>query len=1005
MKLYKLTKNIINLSINLIIKNLNFKYYSIYSRHDFRKYYLETSLDNLLFTTLDKIINTDKIFLKNKQRRLEKLLNVYYLKKSEFKYELNPFWWNQIEKVFLSEFLTFNVTYENMLVTDIKTNLFNKIKLTSFFISKEVFSLIIYNYLSLLDNSDTIPKTSTLISNLVDSLWTFNLPKLENYYLFEFIELNLKSKYNLSLYSLYTLEDLNSLSHWKVLLLNYFCKLKDLNIVVESNSKKEIENSFLNYFSTQEETIKIFIYKIAYQSYYILLDLNIFEKHIEYKNKKKYDYSDVFNLEKFNHLSTMCYLNNNLPMLHPPLNWNYKGESGGYLLNKKNKYMSLVKNLVNGKSSLSYSHYLIDTVNMIQQKCYWIDKDYYNYIMSDLFKLEAEIPLFEDLYNKYESYWFSKQNYLEFLKTNNYDSNIIYIYKVELNHLYLSDAYKLSTSEERTKLFEQLKKDLRITNELLNFFSEQKELKRIFHINLNKYKNHNYIEKITKFYLNRKFYIVNRLDFRTRQIPVSRCLHRATGIYKYMLIDKQFRFSYDSNTIKCLKQFCYLQFIGSTLLTYTKLELELSFDNLINPFLLDLKSTQADLLNFLKLKDNLNECNYKNKNLYNLILKSKNKMLFLFGLIDYITFLIQPYSISYFLIDFDQCSSGPMIYSLLSQDTKMGNLTNALPLNPSQHQDLYIHFLESFYLALESCNSPELSELNFNKKSIFSRDFSKLIIMPTFYNMGSEGLRNLLISYLKDFNENTLNITKMLSLLIPIIQDLLHKNYTHTILFQENLVTICKLLFSSNEWITIRTLDSSVIKYKYLEKLEKFGKIYRNNTTLSYRLYLNNIFSNQLSVQQKISFPPNYIHSIDGSLCRIICNIFYKLTGLILEPLHDSFRLSFPYIKYLSSIIKYVYIFYFFNEYFHKHKIYFDPNVKWELTFNNINYLKYKDLFPDNNFNGNLVNFTFFEALKVNININLYNTIYNSINQNIMFPTVTEDNFFKFFNSEFTFYY
>lgn len=123
-----------------------------------------------------------------------------------------------------------------------------------------------------------------------------------------------------------------------------------------------------------------------------------------------------------------------------------------------------------------------------------------------------------------------------------------------------------------------------------------------------------------------------------------------------------------------------------------------------------------------------------------------------------------------------------------------------------------------------------------------------------------------------------------------------------------------------------------MIKYKYLEKTEKYGKIYRHNKTLTYRLYLNNIFSNNLSVEQKISFPPNFIHSIDGSLCRIIYNIYFKLTSLILEPLHDSFRLGFGHIDSLNSVIKYVYCYYFFNKYFHKYKLYIDYKCKLYLN-------------------------------------------------------------------------
>ena len=74
------------------------------------------------------------------------------------------------------------------------------------------------------------------------------------------------------------------------------------------------------FFDSEFININSFIHKLVRQCHLILTDLKFFDNHILLKNKKRYDYSNVFNLEKFISLKSMCYLNSNLPMLVPPLN-------------------------------------------------------------------------------------------------------------------------------------------------------------------------------------------------------------------------------------------------------------------------------------------------------------------------------------------------------------------------------------------------------------------------------------------------------------------------------------------------------------------------------------------------------------------------------------------------------------------------------------------------------------------------------------------------------------
>ena len=93
MKLMK-TKYLTNTKKNFIlsyIKNV-YSFLKQYKSNIYVENLISLSeVEKDLFTTLKQIINNDLIHISNKQRRIEKLMNVYYLKKEENKFNLNPF--------------------------------------------------------------------------------------------------------------------------------------------------------------------------------------------------------------------------------------------------------------------------------------------------------------------------------------------------------------------------------------------------------------------------------------------------------------------------------------------------------------------------------------------------------------------------------------------------------------------------------------------------------------------------------------------------------------------------------------------------------------------------------------------------------------------------------------------------------------------------------------------------------------------------------------------------
>lgn len=962
--------------------------------YEFKKKYLVNADADKLLVNIDLIIKNINLIAYDKQLNLEKLLNVYYLSKEESKYELNPFWWNEIEKIFISEYLTFEQLFLNSLL-NIKTNYFKLINLKILFIPKEIFSLFIYGYLNLLKlniNND-IPKSSTLISNIVETNFKFFKHKYYLYLAYEYLLKKFKINFEKSIEEL-ILQNTN----WKTFLKS---EINNLNISFDIEY-----DLFKVYIASETEEIKRFIYQIIQHTYHILIyDIGLFEKKVIYSNKKQYDYCDVFDISKFNSLSTFNFINCNLPMLVEPLDWDYKGESGGYLLNKNNQYMTLTKNLTSGSSSISYNNSIVDTINLLQKKSYSISNRYYKYIFTNLYKFEHEIPLDLDIYDIYNKLEIVKLKYTNFLKINDYPLNIIYIYKEDLNSLYFNTNYINSSKEKKTKLFNELKLKYRITDELLSIYSETINIKKLFQTQINKYQSHYFLEKITLSYLKHKFYIVNRCDFRTRMFPISRVLNRASGNSKYMLISNDDKYVYNSLSILRLKEFSYLQYIGS-IESYSVLELQTKFDLLISEFT-DINSVLKDLTIMLNTVNNNNIILYENKKLYQLILKSKSIILFLFSLFDYYSYLNNNNFVSELFIDYDQCSSGPMIYSLLSFDKNMGNLTNVYSNNPIIRNDLYMNFLTEFFKEFNSLINygkyhSQVDSIKRNITKYFDRKFSKSIIMPTFYNMGDTGLKEKLFELFNKHSELNSIRVELVYFFTDFIKKLLNKLYPHTINFQKQLTKISNFIFNLHEWIFIRTLDNCVIKYKYLESKDLKGSIFRNNKYITYRIYLSHYYGKNsfISKHQKISFAPNYIHSLDGSLCRCIINIYYLIYNTILEPLHDSFRLSFNNLYKLDLVIKYVYSYYFFNSFFHEFELGIENN---KLVFNSINYLNYKCYFLP--YENDILNHTLLNILKYNLSTDVYNKLIKILDLKLLFPKTDKDHFLLFINSNFVYYF
>jgi succinyl-CoA synthetase beta subunit len=72
-------------------------------KESFIKKYLISDIDNLIFNKIKNILSNKELTYKGtktKQRRIEKLVNVYLLKKDENEYDINPLWASKLSSIF-----------------------------------------------------------------------------------------------------------------------------------------------------------------------------------------------------------------------------------------------------------------------------------------------------------------------------------------------------------------------------------------------------------------------------------------------------------------------------------------------------------------------------------------------------------------------------------------------------------------------------------------------------------------------------------------------------------------------------------------------------------------------------------------------------------------------------------------------------------------------------------------------------------------------------------------
>ena len=289
------------------------------------------------------------------------------------------------------------------------------------------------------------------------------------------------------------------------------------------------------------------------------------------------------------------------------------------------------------------------------------------------------------------------------------------------NNIYIN----LSNFKEKIAKREEILNLYNIDDQFLNEFNMISELEKKFLIDLNFYKDYNFIITISELLKKETLYNVSQLDFRGCFSPLGRILHRATGKYKYLLIYKN-KYIFILNSINILKE--YISFlILNKKDNFSKHELLIYFDNNFKLDKLYIKYPNKieiiiiKILEFLQKlindsefkiyynqnnnKDSEEEVNYKyfllfqdfiGNNLYNLLLNNVNKHILLFYFYNYYKFLLENKNgneyYSDLLLEVDQNSSGPQLYGLLSNDEIICDATNVFKNKLNIKRDIYLSF-------------------------------------------------------------------------------------------------------------------------------------------------------------------------------------------------------------------------------------------------------------------------------------------------------------------------
>jgi DNA-directed RNA polymerase len=373
---------------------------------------------------------------------------------------------------------------------------------------------------------------------------------------------------------------------------------------------------------------------------------------------------------------------------------------------------------------------------------------------------------------------------------------------------------------------------------------------------------HNTIIKFAEIFEGFPIYFINSLDYRLRMYPWNYMFNRTSGIYKYLMMESK-------SKIK-------------------RKEINLMIQNYF-------KNDPENIKKFYEVKDSLDDIQiikwFKELNIKT---NFNNDSFFYYYLLKKeIEDLDSNNFRSGFLLEIDQKASSSVLLSIILGDYILAQQTNLISKNETKDANSYImeKSVEWFKGKISEESYKIISE---------ERKLHKYLFMCSIYNQTMYGRMKRVKEYIKngtDMLTISTEYPEFINSVFPSISDKKSK-FNKIVLYY---------LVNSDKPIEIETLDGSVVTWHIFNKsLNINNKIKVKNpvTKLYEGLHLNILDPRGTNNRKTIAgMLPSFIHSVDGSIMRLLILDIYKKNNYIINHLHDSIQFHpSKYDQVLESI-------------------------------------------------------------------------------------------------------
>jgi len=413
---------------------------------------------------------------------------------------------------------------------------------------------------------------------------------------------------------------------------------------------------------------------------------------------------------------------------------------------------------------------------------------------------------------------------------------IVNYYKEEVKGKYVDDLESKITS------------DLNITSEEYKLSQELYMLRKEYKKKIKLRILHNTIIKMAEIFEGFPIYYINAYDFRLRMYPWNYMFNRTSGIYKYML--EEHRQMVSVNGLKVMIK------------AYFKENPEQinQFENLTN---------KEEIINLFNKIENIDSIKPIDSFFYKKLLgyEIKNLKLNKFR--------------SGFMIEIDQKSSASVILSLVFGDeilARESNLSSDLEM-----KDINNFIMERSVEWFKGEVTDETLEILSH-----SRKMHKYLFMCFIYNETLWGRIKRVRNYINNDNDILLIASKYPDFLNSIFPSIFNKRN----IFNK---IIKYYIENSQKKIEIETLDGSLISWFIFKKIEsKINtkiKVLNPITKEKFSYHYQTYDTSEVNLKKTIlGMLPNFIHSIDGAIMRLIILDVNERLKYTINHLHDSIQ-------------------------------------------------------------------------------------------------------------------